>query len=163
VHVIGEASDDRVGVSRECGPYVGGYLSGEIEAGANQIDSLAEHRDALAEQQSTLALSFGDAPVGANDALPRKFLLRGRQHAADEPGRLRVDLAIGAHRTLRDLPDAADDAGYAFLVRGGIDLRLTFHVNRVQNAAPPVVIASAFWTRRLVSFEWKVRSKSPST
>jgi hypothetical protein len=48
-------------------------------------------------------------------------------------------------------------------VRGGIDLRLTFHVNRVQNAAPPVVIASAFWTWRLGSFEWKVRSNSAST
>ena len=95
--------------------------------------------------------------------MPWKILVRGGQDPPDEARSFGVDLAVGAHRTRGNLSNPSDDAGYARLMVGGVDLRLTFHVNRVQNAAPPVVIAKAFWTWRLGSFRWKVRSNSAST
>ncbi len=121
LRVVCKTSDDRAGVSRVSGLHVGGYFGGEVEARANEIDSLAAHGDALAEEQSALTLSLGDAPVGANDALPRKCLLRGRQHPPDQARRLRVDLAIGTNRTLGNLPNPGDDAGNARLVAGRRD------------------------------------------
>src|SRR4029077_13764075 len=120
LRIGGETGHDCVGIERGGRAQVGGDAFREVEPYPKEVDSLSAHRHTFSEKPLALALSFGDAPVGANDALPRKILVSRRQHPPDQTRRLRIDLAVGTYRTLGNLTNPGDDAGYALLVAGRI-------------------------------------------
>jgi hypothetical protein len=92
--------------------------------GAAKIDAVATHRDAFFEQQRALLASHGDAPVGADDTMPREVNVGGRKNAPDQARRAWIDVAIGADETGRDGTNPTDDALRPRLGAGDVALRL---------------------------------------
>jgi len=80
-----------------------------LQSGAAQIDAVALHGHSLLHQQSPLAFALREAPVGADDAMPREVIASRRKNEADEPRGAWIDVAIGAHKSGRDGAHAADD------------------------------------------------------
>ena len=68
------------------------------------------HRDSLSLQQLALPTSLRKTAVGPNDPVPRQLLVRARQDAADEAGRARIDVAVGADESLGNLTHADENA-----------------------------------------------------
>jgi hypothetical protein len=61
------------------------------------------------KQELALTLSFRQAPVGANDAMPGEASVRGREDTPDESRRAGVDISIGADKPNGDRADTIDD------------------------------------------------------
>jgi hypothetical protein len=76
----------------------------------------AAHRHALSKQELPLRRAFGQAPVGADDAMPRDAV-GPSESQADEARRAGIDVAIGPHEPLRDRAHAFDDALVSRLAR----------------------------------------------
>lgn len=78
-----------------------------------QVDALAAHGDALVEQELALPRSLREASIGADDAMPRKALVRARKHVPDEARRAGIDVAIRADEPNGDRAHPLDDARVA--------------------------------------------------
>src|SRR5436190_993217 len=74
------------------------------------VNTLPVERNPLAAQEPELQCSLRDAPVRADDAMPRDLILRLREHAPNQAGRGGVDVAVGPHESLGDRSDAIEDA-----------------------------------------------------
>jgi hypothetical protein len=75
---------------------------------------IAAHWNSFLEQEFPLRCALGQAPVGPHDAVPGNAVVRGEDES-DESWRTRIDVAEGAHESLRDGADAFGDAGRAGL------------------------------------------------
>lgn len=91
-----------------------------LQSGAAQIDPVALHGHALLHQQSPLALALCEAPVGADDAMPRNVVVDGREDESDEAGRSWIDVPVGADKPSWDGAHPAHDARGSLLGTGGI-------------------------------------------
>ncbi|MEA2534828.1 MAG: hypothetical protein QOJ93_2639, partial [Actinomycetota bacterium] len=67
-----------------------------------QIHTVAAHPDALFKQEFALQPPLREAPVSADDAMPREALVGGRKNSPDKAGRTRIDVAIGADKPSGD-------------------------------------------------------------
>ena len=74
-----------------------------------QVHTVAAHQDPLFKQELALQPPLREAPVGADDAMPREVIASRRKNEADEPRGAWIDVAIGAHKSGRDGAHAADD------------------------------------------------------
>jgi hypothetical protein len=81
-----------------------------------QIYTIATHRYALFNQQRALPPSLGEAPVGADHAMPREVIVDRGKNASDEARGDRVDVAIRADETNGDRAHPRDDAIVAGLI-----------------------------------------------
>jgi len=75
-----------------------------------EIDAIAAQWNTLLTQSPELRRSHGQAAVGTYDAVPWQILVSGGKDTPNEPGRDRVDVAVGAHEALRYRPDSLHDA-----------------------------------------------------
>jgi hypothetical protein len=82
------------------------------QASLAEIDARAAHRHAFSEQEIALRRAFRQAPVGADDALPRD-VVRASENEADEARRARIDVAIGSYEPFRDRAHPFNDARLA--------------------------------------------------
>jgi len=62
-----------------------------------EIDAIAAQWNTLLTQSPELRRSHGQAAVGTYDAVPWQILVSGGKDTPYEPGRDRVDVAVGAH------------------------------------------------------------------
>lgn len=76
-----------------------------------QVHTVAAHQDPLFKQKLALQPPLREAPVGADDAMPREALVGGRKNSPDKAGRTGIDVAIGADKPSGDRAHSADDAG----------------------------------------------------
>src|SRR2546427_746201 len=109
--LIGDLRVFRVG-----SPQVAGDNGREIHPRSINVDPIPAHRHTLTQQQLALPLSLWNRPVSPNDAIPRKAFVSCGQYAPDEPRRLRIDFAIAANGTFRNLSNSGDDARDSRLV-----------------------------------------------
>jgi hypothetical protein len=75
-----------------------------------EVDAVAAQGNPLSVEQSTLPLPHREAPVGADDAVPRQILVRVRQHVADQARRVGVDVAVRPDESLRNVPHTGNDS-----------------------------------------------------
>jgi hypothetical protein len=68
---------------------------------------------AFAEEELPLFRALRQASVGADDPLPGQVFVGLGEHQAHEARSARVDVAVGAHKPLRDRADALDDPVFA--------------------------------------------------
>jgi hypothetical protein len=76
----------------------------------SQVDAVTAHRDAFLNQELALSRSHRDAPVSADHAMPWEAFVGGRKNATDQPGRSRVDVAVGADKSDRNRAHPANNA-----------------------------------------------------
>jgi hypothetical protein len=95
-----------------------------------QVYTVAAHQDALFKQEFALHPPLREAPIGADDAMPRETLVGGRKNSPDKAGRTGIDVAIGADKPSGDRAHSADDAGCPRL--GTVRVRL----NRAARTSP---------------------------
>ena len=87
-----------------------GYSRSELrrQAGHVEIDPVAAHRHPLPSEGLSLPLSLREGAVRADDAMPRQPA-RVSENEPDQPGSARIDVAVRADVSLRDLADALLD------------------------------------------------------
>jgi hypothetical protein len=80
-----------------------------------KVDPIAAHWHSLLKQELPLRRTLGQTPVGPHDSVPGNAMVLGEDEA-DESWRARIDVAEGAHESLRDGADTFGDTGRAGLV-----------------------------------------------
>ena len=75
-----------------------------------EVDAASTHRHALPQQELALSAPHREGPVGSDDAVPRKFLLRRCEDMADQARSGGVDVAIGSDAPFGDRAHPLDDA-----------------------------------------------------
>lgn len=102
-----------INLLRESAP-IGRDSSRDLEAGWKermaQVDAIATHRNAFLNQELPLSPSLRETPVGADHAMPGEAFRSGGKNAADQPGRLRVDVTVSAHKSNRNRAHPAQNA-----------------------------------------------------
>src|SRR2546427_3858128 len=81
-----------------------------------EVDPVTAHGHSPLEQQLALAPPYVNASVRSDHTMPRKVLVRGRQHPPDQTRRRGLDVAVGLDGTDRNFSDAVDDARNARLL-----------------------------------------------
>jgi hypothetical protein len=73
-----------------------------------EIDALAAHRHVLSKQSRPLRRAPRQTTVGSDDSMPGEIVGRG-EDVSDKPRRVGIDIAVGAHISLRNRADPLDN------------------------------------------------------